>query len=138
MLPRILAFAILAAPLLVASADQPAPALQDLPLTAKFFGTARKDSVPTSIAVSPNGKLVATGGSPSNQVLDVATGKVLGELPGLDGPAHLPFTADGRHLISATTSTVHLWRLEDLRRSKTVALDNKEIAASPSPRTALR
>src|SRR5215472_16546426 len=65
-----------------------------------------------NIAVSTNGKLLASGGQSGNYLWDVTTGKVKVELKGHDGKAVLAFSSDGRHLAAGYHDQVIIWDLK--------------------------
>lgn len=68
-----------------------------------------------AVAVSPDGKLVASGGVDSTIVLwEVRTGKALRTLTGhSSGVTSVAFSPDGRRLVSGSwDGTVRLWEVE--------------------------
>jgi WD40 repeat protein len=75
-----------------------------------------------NIAVSTNGKLLASGGQSGNYLWDVTTGKVKVELKGHDGKAVLAFSSDGRHLAAGYHDQVIIWDLKTLKQSKAISL----------------
>jgi WD40 repeat protein len=64
--------------------------------------------------ISPDGKILATGGGDRNggelTLWDLSTGKEIASLPGFTGPAYsLAFSADGKRLASGGGESVQVW-----------------------------
>src|SRR5262249_6494364 len=94
---------------------------------------------PTAVAFSPDGKILAAtvasaGQSQTARVLDLATGKELGQFQGHQGGVEcLAFTADGKRLLSGSSDTTALvWDVAALRKGASAeppGLTSKELEA---------
>ncbi|MCI0345661.1 MAG: WD40 repeat domain-containing protein, partial [Chloroflexi bacterium] len=85
-----------------------------------------------SAAVSPDGRLVATGGFDKQiRVRETATGMLLGELPGHGAvPGALAFSPDGRVLASAGDDlTLRIWDVASGRPAQVLTGHRSPIAA---------
>jgi WD40 repeat protein len=93
--------------------------------------TGHKDAI-YSMALSPDGKVLATGGYDQKiKLWDVATGKELKTLSGHNGCVYdLAFRPDGRILASAAADrTVKLWDAVTGERRDTLSQSLKEVYA---------
>src|SRR5262245_56273466 len=100
------------------------------------FGTVRfrHGSHVTSLAVSPDGQLVASAGDWCVCLWERATGKFVRELPHANEPSHCEFSADGRVLLVAGLARVHVWDVASGKRLATFAEKKREgMAAALSP-----
>jgi WD40 repeat protein len=103
----------------VAAGDQGQTSVYKLDVPAPAALPAQLESGTTAAAVSPDGKLLALGGSaagkPAIVLVDLAAGNVVRTLAGHEGPiAALGFAADGGRLISGSGDrTARVWNVAD-------------------------
>jgi WD40 repeat protein len=92
-----------------------------------------------SVAVSPDGKTVATGGLHEVRLWEVAGGKERGQLPGYSRPVlALAFSPDGKALSAASDDgDWRLWRVRDGRQLRQVRLVKDPGSANPIAKLSL-
>ena len=81
------------------------------------------------VAVSNNGRWLATGGQDGNFVWDIEKGKVKHRIKGIGCPAIVHFLPDSKHLLAAFNSKVCLWSIAEAKVLKTRTFDPTEISA---------
>lgn len=99
--------------------------------TLATFSGVHTDAI-YSVAISPDGKLLATGGYDQLVVLwNIADGKLIKTLKGHNGAVFdLSFRADGRVLASASADrTVKLWDVQSGMRLETLSEATKAVHA---------
>lgn len=107
----------------------------DLTTTQQVWQTEmQRDLGLTTLAVSPDGRVLATGSGfedPAIRIWDAESGRLLFQLAGHTGfVSHLAFSKDGRQLISAAADqTVRIWNTSTWREARVLRGHADEIFA---------
>jgi serine/threonine protein kinase/WD40 repeat protein len=107
----------------------------DLATSQKLWQTeAQRDEGLTALALSPDGRMLASGSGfadPTIRVWDTATGRLLRPLDGHTGwVCKLEFTRDGRRLISAAADqTIRFWDTSDWTEARVLRGHTDEVLA---------
>lgn len=94
----------------------------------------------TLLALSPDGKLLASAGGTKLMVWDVASRKIVHDIKGYTKPINsLSFSADSKTLAAAgDEDVIRLWRMDDGKRIREIKCEQEgvnDVGFSPSGRT---
>jgi WD40 repeat protein len=110
--------------------------------TGRTIHTFTHDDEVGSVAISPDKKKIAAGGSDTVMLWDVQTGSVLHRIGGHEGSSSaVAFSPDGKLLLTAgARGPIRLWNVSDLRQIRQFEGETGKILAvhfSPDGREAL-
>jgi WD40 repeat protein len=88
----------------------------------------------SSMAFSPDGTILATGGSRTVKLIDASTGEIVEEVYQPSEIRHIAFSQDGKVLASAGISEIQLWDMISYQQLHRLAIGANWVAFSPGDR----
>jgi WD40 repeat protein len=85
----------------------------------------------SSLAFSPDGSVLATGGSRTVKIIDAMTGMVLKEVYHPSDVRYLAFHPDGKLLASAGVTEIQLWDTSNYQLVRRIRIGANQLAFSP-------